>query len=266
MKILLLLFLLPLTLFADEIADIDARIAEIDERLPNLGQELSAIQVEIGNIQGEIDPINDAISVIDDSLDEKQNLITEKQDLIDDKTDEIDALPPEDPQIIVLQDEIDALILEVNALQSEVDQLLIDKQVQLDLKAPLSIQLAEKEAERLALLDEQTGLDAEKVSLGNRKWRLLGTARVEALPDLRLCMGEAGLDQPNAKLLVKEIIDGLDEDRLAQLEAAAPAVQAHLDAELNKGLAKKAASDYIRALDPSIITDIVLRNLVIISQ
>ena len=44
--------------------------------------------------------------------------------------------------------------------------------------------------------------------------------RIDTLSDLRMCMVNAGLDQPNPALLVKDILDSFDEDRIAALEAA----------------------------------------------
>ena len=280
LTILIALHIFTPTCFSGELEDIDARIAEIELRLPNLGQEVSAIQVEIGTVQGNIDPINDAIAIIDDSMDEKQNSIDLKESSIEDiqssidlKVIDRDALPVDDPQIPILQEEINLLIVERDALQAEipilqaeVDQLLLDREAQVQLRAPFYTQLEALNLQKSELLVEETGLQNEKISLVERKRIITWNARVRALPDLRLCMVEAGLNQPNAKVFVRDLISNNEEAKLIALESVVIQVQNILDAASAKENNRKAARTYIRGLDASLISDLILRNLVLLMQ
>jgi len=253
----------------EQITIIDGRVVIIDENLTTLGGQISEINAGIGALQVQIDPINDAITAIDDQLDVKNGEITVKQDLIDQKADERDALPEGDPQIAILQGEINTLVSERDALQAEVDQLLLDKQAQLDLKAPLQAQVDAKQLEKDELLAQETGYENEKSSLLENKRQHERHIRILGCPDLRLCMVESGLNQPNAKLFKKDLIveeDDTPTSRIKRFEAAIPAVIAKLAEEENKKNAKAAARLYIKNLDPATVTDETLKQLIIMLQ
>jgi len=72
-------------------------------------------------------------------------------------------------------------------------------------------------------------------------------ARIAALADLRLCMVEAGFNNPNAKLFVSKIIQHDDIEALEALEAVNQTVIDYLaaqdDVELQKELAIQAVKD-----------------------
>lgn len=173
--LLLILLLLTSLVFAGEVEDIDARIIEIDARILVVPAELS-----------------------------------DTQDLINSKSLERDALPIDDPQTFILQEEIDALV----TLRKE-------------------------------LLQEEIDLENEKVSKLERKRQLLWYARAKAIPDLRLAMKYAGLQQPNSKLLIKDIVESKDDTRLIALEAATSQV----NAEIQKRLIEEGISKRFRCVD-----------------
>lgn len=195
MKMLLLL-LFPFMLLADEIADIDARILIIDAR--------------VALIPSEISPIQSDIDTLSTQLIEPQDQAQALQLQIDALAEQRDALPVDDAGRIPLQGQINSLIAEQAPLLATIQDLTDQKTV--------------KEAEKKVLVDEQNSLTNEKVSLLKRKQVLQYEARFAAIPDLRLAMDLSGLNQPNAKLLRKEIIDNADEVKLAALEAVVPQV------------------------------------------
>jgi len=96
------------------------------------------------------------------------------------------------------------------------------------------------------------------------------TARLAALKNLRSSMGKAGLNQPNAKVLVKRIIEENDLTALEALEATASSVQDDEDAEAARIAKLAAAKVELQAVDPLTINtgDAVklLKEIVIVLQ
>jgi len=241
----LILLLFPLTLFSMTVEEIDLRVIEIDARQLEIPDEIAPIQVVIDEKETDIAPYNTAIEAIDVNITSKQGEIDAKQALIDSKAVERDALPEEDPGIIVLQDEINDLVIERDDLQVEKVQLLSDKQAQEDLKTPDQLILDEKLAEKLALTNEQNYLVIERGRILDDKRRILWQARFDALPDLRMAMEETGLQQPNAKVFVRNILDSAVETKLLQLEA----VVAQVTLDLQKAAIEKGIDERFRCAD-----------------
>jgi len=209
----LILFLLPLTLFARK-EDVSASKAEIVNRL----LKVDASIVEIDQRSLEI-PV------------EMQGI----QDMINTKSDERDALPEGDPLAKEIQKEIDDLVLIRESLVIEIDVLALGKIGKLD-----------------------------------KKRQLLWIQRARALPDLRLAMQKAGLNQPNMKVFIKEFVKAKDETKLLAIEAVTAQVQEDLDAVEERKQKLIDAKVAIKAVDPLTITqgDAVrlLKNVIILLQ
>lgn len=167
---ILLLLLIAISGFAGEVEDIDTRISEIDSRLLIIPGEIDLIQTQINS-----------------------------------KTVERDGLDPEDPQVIILQEEIDLLA-----------------------------------GQRSTLQHEELDISGERTRLVERKRVVLIDNRLNSILDFRLAMGFAGLQQPNSALLKKEIIDNNDIAKLEQLEATAPQIQAYIqDKTIDEAIEKR---------------------------
>jgi len=129
----------------------------------------------------------------------------------------------------------------------------------------LNIELNKKEL----LLSEESSLNNESNSLIERKRIILWTARAKALPDLRLAMVKAGLNQPNAKVFIRDLIKNKEEAKLIALESfneeintefsdEALRVQAVIDAKLrikNVDVLKITVGDAVKLLKDLVILE-----------
>jgi len=246
----LLLLLFPLTLFSMTVEEIDTRISEIDARQLIIPDEIAPIQTLIDTYQSELDAINADLLIASTEVENKETQIADKQIEIGIKVEERDALEEEDPARVPIQDEINILIGERDVLTDELSPLLAAEALKIDEEIAKSIELNEQLALKKMLTDEDAYLTTEKIDLLDTKRRILWQARFDALPDLRMAMEEAGLQQPNAKVFVRDILDSGDETKLLQLEATTAAVQAILDAEIARLQKLEDAKAELRAVDP----------------
>lgn len=171
MKFLILFLLISFSVFAEKL-DVDVTQAEILAREVVVDARIVEIDNRIATIPGEITPI---------------------QNLINSKTVERDALPAEDPQIEILQAEIDELA-----------------------------------SQRQGLVDEDNALDIEKPLKVDRKRQLQWMTRVNSLPDIRMSISKAGYSAANIKVFIKDFVLANDETKLTAMETAIPLVVAEL--------------------------------------
>jgi len=266
----LLLLLFPLTLFSMTVEEIDTRVSEIDARQLIIPDEIAPIQTLIDTKQSELSTLSTDLLIASTSVENKEDEITAKQIEIGAKVEERDALEEDDPARVPIQDEINILIGERDVLTDELSPLLAEEQIKSDEEAAKLIELNIELDKKKVLTDEQAYLTTEKAKLLDDKRRILWQARFDALPDLRMAMEKAGLQQPNAKVFVRDILDSADETKLLQLEAVASQVQDDLDEEVARIQKLEDAKAEIRAVDPLTIntgdTVRLLKEMIIILQ
>jgi len=246
----LLLLLLPFTVFSMTIEEIDLRITEIDARQLEIPDEIAPIQTQIDAKQSELDSLNADLLFISTQIEDKESEITSKQIEIGVKVEERDALEEDDPLRVPIQDEINILIGERDILTDELSPLLANEQIKSDEEAAKLVELNIELDKKKLLTDEDSYLTTEKTRLLDDKRKILWQARFDALPDLRMAMGKAGLQQPNAKVFVRDILNSADETKLLALEAVASQVQDDLDEEVARIQKLEDAKIAIRAVDP----------------
>jgi len=228
------------------------------------------IQSVIDIKQAELDAINSELASISGELALKNSQIADKQIVIELKVEEKEALPEGDPLRVPIQEAINLLVDERDLLTDELSPLLAQEQLKMDESIAKLTELNAEVSLKEILLEEQSYLVKEKARLLDKKRKIQWRARFNAIPDLRMAMEKAGLQQPNAKVFVRDILNSGDETNLLAIEAVASQVQEDLDAVEARKQKLIDAKAVIKAVDPLTITqgDAVrlLKNVIILLQ
>jgi hypothetical protein len=101
--------------------------------------------------------------------------------------------------------------------------------------------------------------------LAKRRETLIWRKRISDLPDLRLAMVKANLNQPNSKLFIRDLLKSRDEAKIALLESFSDEITQLLLVESNSSREYEEALDRIKLMDTKEMSP-VLKDIVRVLQ